>query len=115
MVEALIEAPKVAPVAFPPPVTAARQAQPAWSQVPLPQRLAVVRKFRHGLAEAALDLAATVESPQRQSTAETLTAEILPLLDACRFLEQASAELLAPRRLGRRRRPIWLLGSRVEL
>lgn len=115
MVEALIEAPRSAPVAFPPPVAAARQAQPAWSQVPLPQRLAVVRKFRHGLAEAALELATTVESPQRQSTAETLTAEILPLLDACRFLEQASAELLAPRRLGRRRRPLWLLGSRVEL
>lgn len=115
MVEPLIAAPKSAPVAFPPPVSAARQAQPAWSQVPLPQRLAVVRKFRHGLAEAALDLAAKVDSPQRQSTAETLTAEILPLLDACRFLEQASAELLAPRRLGRRRQPLWLLGSRVEL
>lgn len=96
-------------------LAAARGAQPAWARLPLRNRLAVVRRFRQRLAEAAVDLAATVELPQRRGVAETLTAEILPLLDACRFLERAAGEVLAPKPLGRRRRPLWLWGSEVEL
>ncbi|MEM8997536.1 MAG: aldehyde dehydrogenase family protein, partial [Acidobacteriota bacterium] len=49
------------------------------------------------------------------STAETLTAEVLPLLDACRFLERRARPLLAPRRPGLRGRPAWLVGSRLEI
>jgi acyl-CoA reductase-like NAD-dependent aldehyde dehydrogenase len=53
--------------------------------------------------------------PFRTSDAETLSAEVLPLADACRFLTQEAALVLAKRRLGRRRRPVWLGGSSVEV
>ena len=95
-------------------VSAARRAGAAWSSLPVRQRLKVVREIRHRLAEQMDDLAATVTLPSRR-VAETLAAEILPLADACRFLEREAEALLAPRPLGRRGRPFWLSGSAVEL
>lgn len=50
-----------------------------------------------------------------RSMAESLSAEILPLAEACRFLEREAAPLLAPRRLGRRGRPVWLFGVAAEV
>ncbi len=96
-------------------LAAARRAQSAWRELPLDERLGVVRRLRGRLADRALDLAGSVTLPQRGGPAETLTAEVLPLLDACRYLEREAGHVLAPRRLGRRRRPLWLTGSRVEL
>jgi len=93
----------------------ARRAQLGWAQTPLRRRLEVVRELRHLLAEGWRELASAVELPQRRSRAETLAAEILPLADACRFLEREAPKLLAPKRLGRRRRPFWLAGSEVEI
>ncbi len=52
--------------------------------------------------------------PGRRAT-ESVSAEILPLAEACRFLEREAAGLLAPRRLGRRGRPVWLFGAEVEV
>jgi acyl-CoA reductase-like NAD-dependent aldehyde dehydrogenase len=96
-------------------LSAARAAQDGWRQWRVVDRVAVIRRLRRRIADRALDLAATVTLPQRSGPAETLTAEVLPLLEACRFLEKAGERLLAPRRLGRRRRPLWLIGSRVEV
>ena len=92
-----------------------REAQAGWAATPVRRRLEVVRELRHLIAEHTGELAATVSLPQRGSAAETLAAEILPLADACRFLEREAAKLLAPRRLGGRGRPFWLSGSNVEL
>lgn len=96
-------------------LAAARDAQVGWRRRSVRDRLAVIRRFRRRIADRGLELAATVTLPQRSGPAETLTAEVLPLLDACRFLERAGEQLLAPRRLGRRWRPLWLLRSRVEV
>ena len=88
-------------------------AQAAWAAAPVRRRLAVARELRHLIAEHAPGLVATVR--RRTSPAETLAAEVLPLADACRFLEHRAKSLLAPRKLGRRGRPLWLGGSSVEL
>ncbi len=37
-------------------------------------------------------------------------AEVLPLADACRFLERSGPAILRPRKLGGRGRPAWLWG-----
>ncbi len=92
-----------------------RAAQADWAELPVRRRLEVVRELRHLIAENAGKLAATIRLPQRTSNAETLAAEILPLADACRFLERRAEVLLAPEKLGRQGRPFWLQGSDVEL
>jgi acyl-CoA reductase-like NAD-dependent aldehyde dehydrogenase len=90
---------------------AARAAQPAWAATPVRARLAVLRAFRHRLAEHAEELAATVPRP----AAETLTAQLIPLADAGAFLEREAAGLLKPRCFGRRGRPLWLAGVDAEI
>ena len=42
-------------------------------------------------------------------------AEVLPLAEACRFLEREAGKLLKPRRLGRRGLPLWLAGVCSEI
>lgn len=90
---------------------AARAAQPAWAATPVAARLAVIRAFRHALAEQAEEIAAAVPRP----AAETLTAQVIPLADAAVFLGRQAPRLLRPRRLGRRGRPAWLWGADAEI
>jgi acyl-CoA reductase-like NAD-dependent aldehyde dehydrogenase len=80
------------------------------------QQRQALRRWRHRLVEQADELASLVSKPNRVSPAETLAAEVLPLVDGIRFLERRAAAVLKPRRLGRRGRPIWLAGvsARVE-
>lgn len=92
-------------------VQAARAAQPRLAGVPLATRLAIIRRLRQRIAEEALTLAVDVE---RRELAETLTAEVLPLADACKFLERRAVSLLSPRTL-RGGRPAWLTGTRLEV
>ncbi len=96
-------------------MAAARAAATSWAEKPLHRRLEVVRNLRRRLGVEPELLAATADLPWRISSAETLTAEVLPLLDACRFLERAAPEILKPRRPRRRRRPAWLMGSKLEI
>jgi len=94
---------------------ATRSAQQGWASTPLRRRLAVVRGVRHRLADRSLELASLLELPWRNGLDESLSAEVLPLSDACRMLERSSGRLLRPRRVGAWGRPIWLAGcvSRV--
>ena len=89
-----------------------RRAQQRWAAQPVRQRLAVARRMRHLIAERAEALAQTVPQSANRSLAETLAAEVLPLADACRFLEREARRLLAPVRL--RRRPLWMRGVVAE-
>ena len=84
-----------------------RAAGVAWARQPVPARLAVLTRARRLLAHRAETLANTVARP----AADTLVAEVLPLLEAARFLERRAEALLRTRRL-RGGRPIWLLGVR---
>lgn len=89
----------------------ARRAQSSWAATPIARRLAVLRRFRSCLVERADEAADTVNRP----AAETLSAQVLPLADACRFLEREAPAVLRPRRLGRRGRPAWLFGVDSEI
>ncbi len=85
-----------------------RAAQSEWSALPIQRRLGVLRRIRHGLAAQAQELTALVAASSGRPTAEALSGEVLPLLDAGRFLERQAARSLAARRLGIAGRPLWL-------
>ena len=72
----------------------------------------MLRRARRLLASRATAVASTVEA--RRPLADTLTAEMLPLLAGIGFLERSAARLLAPRRL-RGGRPLWLFGIAAEI
>lgn len=96
-------------------ISSARQAQQRWSTQPLRTRLAMIKRVRHAIACQANSLATTVQQATSRSVGEALAAEVLPLLDACRFLERNAVRLLRPRRLGSRHRPWWLHGVKLEV
>ncbi len=99
-----------APTAIDHTVARARQAQRQWHTCTVRQRTAVLRRVRHALASQAMTLATQISGTSSRPCAEILTAEILPLADACRFLEREAPRLLAPRHLGAKGRPAWLHG-----
>ena len=92
-------------------IAAARAAQRDWTQRPLRQRLAFVRQLRRAIAAEATTLARLASAPNERPVAEKLVAEVIPLLDACRFLEKQSRWILRPKYFGGRGRPLWLRGS----
>ena len=96
-------------------MTAARQAQARWGRSPLAQRIGLVRNLRGLIAENAGQLAEASASPRFRPMLESLTAEVLPLAEACRFLEREAGKLLEPQRLGKRGRPLWLAGVCSEI
>lgn len=90
-------------------------AQRAWAITTMQQRRALLRTFRSLLAEHSDRLARASADSRQRPIAETLTAEVIPLADACKFLERQSEKILAPRKLGRRGRPLWLNGVQAEI
>lgn len=92
-----------------------RAAAQAWGQQALSSRVAWIGRLRGLVAREAERLAALVAERRGVAPTEALVTEVLPLLDACRFLEQETARLLRPRRLGRPGRPGWLLGVQGEV
>ncbi len=59
--------------------------------------------------------AAAISPTLARTPADTLVAELLPLLDACRFLELNAARILQTRVLGSAGRPRWLRGVAAEI
>jgi len=95
--------------------TVARAAQPNWSRTSLRERLQRVRALRALIAEHSLELAESSARARRRPVSEALVAEVIPLAEACRFLEKNARRLLAPRRFGARARPLWLSGVQSEV
>jgi acyl-CoA reductase-like NAD-dependent aldehyde dehydrogenase len=62
----------------------ARTVQAEWAESRMRDRIAVLKSLRLRIAQDPRGLARSVN---RENAAETLAAEVLPLLDACRFLE----------------------------
>lgn len=96
-------------------MTAAGAAQSRWSRTPLARRLTLIRELRRLIAEHAPQLAEASASARQRPALESLTAEVLPLAEACRFLEREAGRVLAVRRPGKRGRPLWLAGVRSEI
>jgi acyl-CoA reductase-like NAD-dependent aldehyde dehydrogenase len=95
-------------------------AQREWAEMGLRARISVVRNLRRIIASGARELAETVPTSLpgalNRTAADTLVSEVLPLIEACRFLEREAARILRTRRLGSRGLPLWLSGveARVE-
>ncbi|HEY5908967.1 MAG TPA: aldehyde dehydrogenase family protein [Verrucomicrobiae bacterium] len=96
-------------------MSAARSAQTRWAQRPVKQRLGFLRELRRLIVENARELAAASAIERSRPVVESLTAEVLPLAEACRFLERNAEKILGLRRLGRKQRPLWLAGVRSEI
>ncbi len=95
-------------------VAQARTAQASWRQTPVRERLQIVRRVRRRLAESCEDFALAASSPAHPQ-AEVLVSEILPLLEACKFLERSAGAILAVKRLSGRGLPWWLWGVSSEI
>ncbi len=89
-----------------------RSVQRAWQCTPARHRLHPVRAFRRLLVREVHALCEAVARDLGKPADEVLATEILPLAEACRFLERRAARLLRPRRVPRRDRPLWLWGQR---
>ena len=89
-----------------------RAAQTAWSQQPVQSRLKIIREIRLEIGRNPRVWAASVG---RDDFGQTLAAEVLPLADACRFLELSAASVLRDRTIDRRGRPTWLWGTSLRL
>lgn len=90
-------------------ISRARNVQASWRNTSIRDRLKIVRSLRWQLAERCEEIASTAAS-STHPVQEVLVSELLPLLDASRFLERRACALLKPRRLGFRGRPWWLWG-----
>lgn len=94
-------------------LTRARKAQRVWAETELQRRLQVVREIRSEIARSASSLLQAFPRQLRANAAERLVSELIPLAEACRFLEQEAGRILAPRRLTRKSAPLWLRGVSV--
>lgn len=94
---------------------AARTAQLNWSRTPIAERLRRIRKLRALIAEHSHELAESSAAARRRPTSESLVAEVIPLAEACRFLEKRAGKILATHRFGVGGRPLWLSGVKSEI
>ncbi len=77
-----------------------RRAQGRWATQPLRKRLRLIRRARELIAENARELARASAEMRDRPLSESLTAEVLPLVEACRFLERNATRILATTRFG---------------
>ena len=92
----------------------ARQAQTAWASTDLISRLRIIRRLRDRIARDAKLLLDLFPARLERAASESLTSEVIPLAEACKFLEREAERLLAPCRLSTRSRPFWLRGTTIE-
>ncbi len=90
-------------------------AQQTWAALPIAERLTVLRRARHAMAASSADFVDAISPALLRTEADTLVSEVLPLLDACKFLERNTARILRTRKLGRSGRPAWLTGVASEV
>ena len=77
-------------------VTRARAAQQAWYRLPVRERLRPVKAFRQLLATEYESLCDAVARDIGKPVEEAIGGDVLPLAEACLFLEKRAAKLLAP-------------------
>jgi acyl-CoA reductase-like NAD-dependent aldehyde dehydrogenase len=71
-----------------------------------------VRELRHLVVDRADDLFAAVHADVGRPPLEVLATELLPTASALKYQEKRAARVLAPRRVGWRLQPTWLMGCR---
>jgi acyl-CoA reductase-like NAD-dependent aldehyde dehydrogenase len=93
----------------------ARDAQRGWARLDLPARAAVVAATATGLAADAEGMARSVAAAQSRGLADVWSAEIVPTLDALRWLVRRGARWLRPEPLRRSRLQWYFRATRHEL
>ncbi len=88
-------------------------AQAGWAVRPVKARLRVLRRARRELARVSGRLVDAMPAELVRTPADSYVVEVLPLLDACEFLEREAVEILEPRRLGGEGQPFWLRGIKT--
>ncbi len=86
-----------------------------WTEVSLSERLRIIKMARYRIASTSTSFADAISPELQRTSADTLVAEVLPLLAACKFLEQEATRVLETRKLGRRGLPFWLFGLANEV
>jgi len=94
-------------------------AQRSWAATPLRMRARLMGRLRRRIASSARELAETVPTSLpgalNRTVADTLVSEVLPLVEACGFLEREASWILAPRHLGGSGRPLWMMSVSTEV
>ncbi len=87
-----------------------------WADMPVQRRLMLMRRLREHIADQSSQLAAVCNPHAGRTRRESLVAEVLPLADACQFLQRNARRILRPLHFGRRSGPWWLgaLSGRIE-
>ena len=91
------------------------EAQLTWSKLPIQKRLDVLQRARFAMSRMTEAFSDAIPSQLSRTPADTRVAEMLPLLAACRFLEQRAEKILKAQRLGSRGRPFFLTGCISEV
>lgn len=92
-----------------------RAAQQRWAVTPLRERLLVIKRIRHTIASRATELVRALKPANEIESAEILSAQIIPLADACRFLEREAEKILKAGRHPTGSVPLWLRDTRAEV
>lgn len=95
-------------------IVRARSAQGLWCSRTIRERLRCISRVRQLLIERVDEALRAVELPQR-ADGETVAAEVLPLADACRWLERLAGKVLQPQTASRSGRPLWCARTRLEI
>jgi acyl-CoA reductase-like NAD-dependent aldehyde dehydrogenase len=77
-------------------VTRAAAAQPKWAALPMRERAACLRRFQHLLVQRKVEVARAITLEAGKPYAESLTTEVLVVLDAARFCVETAYHLLRP-------------------
>ena len=75
-------------------IARARSAQPAWAELGVRRRVAVLRQFQSRLLEKKSEIASAITREAGKPIAEALVTEVLVVLDAARFLISNAYRLL---------------------
>lgn len=111
-----VQEPEAVSTAAPPPADASIEVECDWAHTPLKKRVRLIGRLRHVLAEQPERFVEPLRGlPTRTHDAETLSAELLPLAEACKWLEKNAFKRLRPQKLGGRGRPSWLWGVSAEI
>ncbi len=92
----------------------ARRAQQGWAAQPIAARLTVLRRFREWLASNPAPLVSATAQYRGVPELESLKTEIMPLADACRWLEKNAAKVLSPRN-AHGAASIWTRGMSIQI
>ena len=93
----------------------ARRAQKRWVLRTMVERLHIIAVARRSLAEDLDTFAKAVTEVRGVSETEALVTEVMPLLEAMRYVERNARRVLRVRKMSRWGGPTWLMSSSTNV